>query len=78
MDIFNLSNRIDHDTDYPYESRIKDNASVRQDSIEEIHFHPVEKRSARLTLTVLFSHGMHKPRVVALNLIGSFLGSELL
>lgn len=54
MDIFNLFNRIDHDTDYAYESRIKAHVGVRQDTTEEIHFHPVEKRSARLTLTATF------------------------
>lgn len=54
MDVFNLFNRIDHDTDYAYESRIKDNVGVLQDTTEEIHFHPVEKRSARLTLTATF------------------------
>ena len=32
MDIFNLFNRIDHDTGYAYESRIKDNVGVRQDT----------------------------------------------
>ena len=54
MDIFTLFNHIDHDTDYAYESRIKANVGVRQDTTEEIHFHPVEKRSARLTLTATF------------------------
>lgn len=54
MDTFNLINHIDHDTDYAYESRIKANVGVRQDTAEEIHFHPAEKRSARLTLTATF------------------------
>lgn len=54
LDIFNLFDREDHDIDYAYESRIKERSGVLQDAIEEIHFHPVEKRSARLTLTGTF------------------------
>ena len=54
LDIFNLFNRKDHDIDYTYESRIKDRSGVLQDAIEEIHFHPVDKRSSRLTLTGTF------------------------
>ena len=63
MDISNLFNRIDHATDHAYESRIKDNVGVIQDTTEEIHFHPVEKRSARLTLTATFqSRNAQAPR----------------
>jgi outer membrane receptor protein involved in Fe transport len=54
LDIFNLFDRDDHDIDYAYESRIRDRSGTLQDSLEEIHFHPVEKRSARLTLTATF------------------------
>lgn len=54
LDIFNLFDSKDHDIDYAYESRIKDGSGMLQDAIEEIHFHPVEKRSARLTLTGTF------------------------
>ena len=54
LDIFNLFNRKDHDIDYAYESRIRDQNGVLQNAIEEDHFHPVEKRAARLTLTARF------------------------
>lgn len=54
LDIFNLFNRKDHDIDYAYQSRIRDRNGILQDAIEENHFHPVEKRAARLTLTATF------------------------
>lgn len=53
-DVFNLFNRKDHDIDYAHESRIKDQNGVLQDALEENHFHPVEKRAARLTLSGTF------------------------
>ncbi|MES2756083.1 MAG: TonB-dependent receptor [Pseudomonadota bacterium] len=43
---FNLANRRDSAIDYLYASRLKNEAAARDD----IHFHPVESRSARLTL----------------------------
>jgi outer membrane cobalamin receptor len=43
---FNLANRRDSAIDYLYASRLKDEASARDD----IHFHPIESRSARVTL----------------------------
>ena len=54
LDILNLFNRKDHDIDYAYQSRIRDRNGILQDAIEENHFHPVEKRAARLTLTATF------------------------
>ena len=54
LDIFNLFNRKYHDIDYAYESRIKDRNGILQDPVEELHFHPVEKRATRITLTGTF------------------------
>jgi hypothetical protein len=51
LDIFNLFNRKDSDIDYFYPSRLRGEAS---NGVEDIHFHPVEPRSARLTLTYQF------------------------
>jgi outer membrane cobalamin receptor len=44
---FNLANRRDSAIDYLYESRLKHEAAP----VTDIHFHPVESRSARLMLT---------------------------
>jgi hypothetical protein len=43
---FNLANRRDSAIDYLYASRLKNEAAA----VDAIHFHPVESRSARLTL----------------------------
>jgi hypothetical protein len=43
---FNLANRHDSAIDYLYASRLKNEIAARDD----IHFHPIESRSARLTL----------------------------
>lgn len=43
---FNLANRRDSAIDYLYASRLKNEPEARDD----IHFHPIESRSARLTL----------------------------
>lgn len=43
---FNLTNRRDAAVEYHYESRMKHEAAARGD----IHFHPIEPRSARITL----------------------------
>jgi outer membrane cobalamin receptor len=43
---FNLANRRDSTIDYLYASRLQNEASARRD----IHFHPLESRSARVTL----------------------------
>ena len=43
---FNLANRRDSAIDYLYESRLKNETAA----VTDIHFHPIESRSARLTL----------------------------
>lgn len=48
LDVFNLFNRKSSDIDYFYTSRLQGEAV---DGVDDIHFHPVEPRSARLTLT---------------------------
>lgn len=50
LDIFNLFNRKASDIDYYYESQLKGEAAP----VSDIHFHPVEPRAARLTLTYQF------------------------
>lgn len=47
---FNLANRRDSAVDYLYESRLKGEAA----SVVDVHFHPIESRSFRLTLTSSF------------------------
>jgi hypothetical protein len=47
---FNLTNRRDSAIDYYYASRLKGEATARDD----IHFHPLESRSARATMVVNF------------------------
>ena len=49
-DVFNLLNRKDHDIDYFYESRLAGEPAP----VADTHFHPVEKRALRLTLTVSY------------------------
>jgi len=44
---FNLTNRQDSAIDYYYASRLKNEAAA----VDDIHFHPLERRSLRLTLT---------------------------
>ena len=50
LDVFNLFNRKASDIDYYYASRLPGETEGRSD----IHFHPVEPRSARVTLTANF------------------------
>jgi len=50
LDVFNLFDRKASDIDYFYESRLANEAT----SVEGIHFHPVEPRTARLTATYNF------------------------
>jgi len=47
LDVFNLLDRKDSDIEYFYESRVK----PTDPAVEQIHFHPVEPRILRLTLT---------------------------
>lgn len=49
---FNLTNRKDSAIDYLYESRLASDPSGT--STEDIHFHPIEPRSFRVTLNVNF------------------------
>jgi outer membrane receptor protein involved in Fe transport len=48
LDVFNLFDRKASDIDYFYRSRL---AGEAIDGVDDIHFHPVEPRSLRLTLT---------------------------
>ncbi|MEM9557444.1 MAG: TonB-dependent receptor [Acidobacteriota bacterium] len=48
LDIFNLLDSSDSDIEYFYASRLP---GEPVDGIEDVHFHPIESRSARLSLT---------------------------
>jgi hypothetical protein len=48
LDVFNLFDRMASDVDYLYRSRLP---GEPREGVEDIHFHPVEPRNARLTLT---------------------------
>ncbi len=50
LDVFNLFDREDSDIEYFYESRVQ----PTDPAFEQIHFHPVEPRTFRLTLTGYF------------------------
>ena len=51
LDVFNLFNRRASDIDYYYPSRLHGEG---QDGRDDVHFHPVEPRTLRLTLTKNF------------------------
>ncbi len=51
LDVFNLFDRKASDIDYDYTSRLPGEPA---DGVNDIHFHPVEPRTARLTLTARF------------------------
>jgi hypothetical protein len=51
LDIFNLFDKQASDIDYYYASRLPGEPAQ---GVNDIHFHPVEPRNARLTLTVRF------------------------
>jgi outer membrane receptor protein involved in Fe transport len=51
LDVFNLFNRRSSDIDYFYASRLTGEPAG---GVDDVHFHPVEPRSARLTLTTSF------------------------
>ncbi len=51
LDVFNLFDRKASDIDYFYASRLK---GEPVDGVNDIHFHPVEPRSFRVTLTANF------------------------
>jgi len=50
LDVFNLFNRKASDIDYFYASRLRGEAAP----VSDVHFHPVEPRSLRLTLSANF------------------------
>ncbi len=50
LEAFNLTNRKDSAIDYYYESRLQGEAAA----VNDIHFHPIESRSLRLTLVANF------------------------
>jgi outer membrane receptor protein involved in Fe transport len=51
MDVFNLFDRKASDIDYAYASRLPGEPAA---GVNDIHFHPVEPRSVRLTITTTF------------------------
>jgi outer membrane receptor protein involved in Fe transport len=51
LDVFNLFDKQASDIDYYYASRLRGEPAQ---GVNDIHFHPVEPRSARLTLTTRF------------------------
>jgi outer membrane receptor protein involved in Fe transport len=51
LDVFNLFNRKASDIDYYYASRLQGEPAG---GVNDIHFHPTEPRSLRLTLSMGF------------------------
>ncbi len=51
LDVFNLFNRAGSDLDYAYASRLKGEPAA---GVNDIHFHPVEARSFRVSLSANF------------------------
>ena len=51
LDVFNLFDRKASDIDYYYDSRLKGEPA---EGVNDIHFHPVEPRSLRLSLIASF------------------------
>jgi outer membrane receptor protein involved in Fe transport len=51
LDVFNLFDRKASDIDYFYASRLRGEPAG---GVEDLHFHPVEPRRFRLTLTTSF------------------------
>jgi outer membrane receptor protein involved in Fe transport len=51
LDVFNLFDRKASDIDYYYASRLKGEPAG---GVADVHFHPVEPRTFRLTLTANF------------------------
>jgi outer membrane receptor protein involved in Fe transport len=51
LDVFNLFDRKASDIDYFYTSRLKGEPAA---GVDDIHFHPVEPRRVRLTMTAAF------------------------
>ena len=51
FELLNLFNSTDHDIDYYYASRL---ANEPLQGVEDNHFHPIEPRTARLSVSLLF------------------------
>ena len=51
LDVFNLFDRDDHDIDYFYVSRLP---GEPPEGVDDRHFHPVESRAFRLSLSVAY------------------------
>lgn len=51
LELLNLFNSTDHDIDYYYASRLPGEPAQ---GVEDNHFHPIEPRTARLTISLLF------------------------
>jgi hypothetical protein len=51
LEVFNLTNRSASAIDYYYESRLPGEPA---EGVSDIHFHPIESRSVRLTLVANF------------------------
>ena len=51
LEVLNLLNRDAHDIDYFYASRL---SGEPQDGEEDLHYHPVEPRTARMTFTYFY------------------------
>ncbi len=51
FELLNLFNSNDHDIDYYYASRLQGEPT---EGVEDNHFHPIEPRTARLSLSLLF------------------------
>ena len=51
MDVYNLFDRKDSDVDYYYASRLQ---GEPVGGVNDVHFHPVEPRTVRVTLTGYF------------------------
>jgi outer membrane receptor protein involved in Fe transport len=59
FDVLNLFNSEAHDIDYFYCSRLKTDSALApcggsEGGVEDIHFHPVEPRQFRFTVTARF------------------------
>ena len=51
IDVFNLLNSNAHEIDYFYRSRLPGEPS---EGVSDVHFHPVESRAVRATMTFTF------------------------
>ena len=51
IDVFNLFNSNAHEIDYFYRSRLPGEPA---EGVSDVHFHPVESRAVRATMTLAF------------------------